>query len=955
MEINSNKIASSELQKVSQKEENNQTDAYSKQVNDADLDYPNSSTLKAYANIKPKEKTVSKEELVNFIHSTGCKFEQRVEEFTENATDSDGFIKQETFDWIKDGYNETKNLFVIFHIVNNAKEKEKINHKVLDVIKPALANAKSSGSYGISILGNIPQYFEDKEGNFNNDLLDIIKETSGNTPQFLTRRPDHYKFFYFTKNNEFDIPAIKYSLEQKKLGKENKEIETEIGFSKDEEGKFNEDRLHIYNELKSENMEMWQIRLAQELSKNAKNKSEFLELAKEMKTDLELKDVLQQIQEIKSNEDDKTGIEYDKTSVDFIKELKKESFGHFIMIPDIVSKINIPIKDYTPENINTIRRMYSLVWRNEDIIPLLDASINKAGENKGQFSFDNLNKYLDIYSSSMKDIETVKKIAGNLSLETDDYALGVISKLYSLSWEKDTPFGKTQEKLNQSMLSFILDLCVKGHNGVPKRKAYRPPLENIEKLMSMELPMKSRGSFENFIIVPEFDVIERLDKIGLDEIGIKAEQYTHGKFKTATEEELFAFKDYMKDYLKDKDPKYINVNLNSNLKNVIEIKNDSNYTSKITMYDMVKRKPTTEVSETHGLYNVQREQRNFENNLVTKQLFRKVSVDYERFERLESQTTEKYDDNGKLLWTEEMKQSPIKGVFNVTKYYSDGRVEELVKAEKLPNGNDFVRKNLTSFDGTKTEYYYEDDINGNRIMDYKITSPNGKVLMNYSNTFEVIDDNHFYSSRNNKKYDIKFSEKTIEITDLSTKEKVEIDVENFTKSTQKKIIPLLKRIPGDELFMMKKLDLKHLSNDNSVANASYRVPNTNDANDTGEILIKEEYLDDAVLLHEWGHGKDHIEFKEISEEINKDPKLKEIYNREKALFRQNFSDAQLSHIAYFGADMHYLGSDNAIQEGIAETNAILSVLPKNEISEIRAHYWMQYFPNTISYLSKLLH
>ena len=55
-------------------------------------------------------------------------------------------------------------------------------------------------------------------------------------------------------------------------------------------------------------------------------------------------------------------------------------------------------------------------------------------------------------------------------------------------------------------------------------------------------------TFENFIMIPDFNEIEKLDKIGLDEIGIKTGQYTHGKFKQATEEELFAFKDYMVEY-----------------------------------------------------------------------------------------------------------------------------------------------------------------------------------------------------------------------------------------------------------------------------------------------------------------------------------------------------------------------------------------------------------------------
>ena len=42
-------------------------------------------------------------------------------------------------------------------------------------------------------------------------------------------------------------------------------------------------------------------------------------------------------------------------------------------------------------------------------------------------------------------------------------------------------------------------------------------------------------------------------------------------------------------------------------------------------------------------------------------------------------------------------------------------------------------------------------------------------------------------------------------------------------------------------------------------------------------------------------------------------------------------------------------------EGIAETNTILSLSPKNRTQALRSHYWQQYFPRTVAYLAKLLH
>lgn len=954
IDIHSSNVAPKELQKeAKQPTSENRPEP---QVRDGAEVYPDAGVMRAYANIKPSGDTVSPSEVRDFIHSTGCKFEQRCEEFVSIMTDDDGYIKRDTFDWVKNGYEKSKNLFVTTHLLQNSKENGKINPKVLEILEPVLPHIKSLGTYAGPACSELPKFFKDKDGRFDNDFLEVVKHTVGNNPAMILRRPDVFKFYYFTKDNEFDKGAVQYALEQIEAGKPVKDIQTEIGFAKDEAGVFSRENLDVYNLLKTEGFEQWQIKKAQEMMKTAQNKDECLAVVKQMRDNRDVSDVIDMISDIKSSENNKTDFDYNEQSLNLITELRKDSYGWGRNIPLILKTINLPLSEYTPENVAKLKRIFGCMRNEEDIKTLLDAATYKSGDKKGQFSFDNLSKYIDIYHLSAGDAAYVQKLAGTLSLEPDDYVLDTMHKLLNLTWEKENKWnGKTEEKLNRLELMFILEMACLSHDGVPKRPAHRPVFENLNKLMESELPMSSKDAFENFMVIPEFDVIDKLTKVRLDEVGIKTGQYTHGKFCSATEEELFAFKKFMKEYMEGKDPRYVDVELNGNLMDVIEIK-EENFRGgdKILMYDLVKRKPTTEVTEVSGLYNVKREQQNFENNLITKQVFRKERVKYGEVERLVEQTTEKYDDNGNLIYSELMDKSPVEGVFNVKRTYADGRVEDLVKAEKLPNGNDLVKKSLTSFDGTRTEYYYEDDVNGNRIMDYKIIAPDGTVKMNKSVTFEVIDDNHFVSSRNDKKFDIKFSDKTITVTNLSTKEKVDIDVENFTKSTQDKIIPLLKQIPGDELFAMKKLDLGGFSNDNSVDNAAYRPGSSKNKSDNGEILISDKYIDGGVALHEWGHGKDSIEFKEIAEEINQDPVLRDIYRKEKATFRANFSDAQLSHIAYFGADMHYLGSDNAIQEGIAETNAILSVLPKNEVSSVRAHYWMQYFPNTIAYLSSLL-
>lgn len=154
-------------------------------------------------------------------------------------------------------------------------------------------------------------------------------------------------------------------------------------------------------------------------------------------------------------------------------------------------------------------------------------------------------------------------------------------------------------------------------------------------------------------------------------------------------------------------------------------------------------------------------------------------------------------------------------------------------------------------------------------------------------------------------------------------------------------------MPGEELMEIKKLDLKSIYNEKTSKNAFFR-------SDNKEIGLGNEFLELSTLLHELGHGKDELKFKEISQEIYCDESLKEIYNQEKENFRANFSDSQLTHIGYFAADSHYLGASKALKEGVAETNSLLNTYPKNDVQATRAHFWQQYFPKTIAYLAKLI-
>ena len=112
----------------------------------------------------------------------------------------------------------------------------------------------------------------------------------------------------------------------------------------------------------------------------------------------------------------------------------------------------------------------------------------------------------------------------------------------------------------------------------------------------------------------------------------------------------------------------------------------------------------------------------------------------------------KRDAQNRLLRKETYEKSDVEGMFNVKYEFPNGKSRQISKAYIDKNGHTIVEKDMRSSDMTRTQYRYEDDPKGNRIVDYKITTADGKVLMNQSQSFEVLGENKFRSSRNDKTY-----------------------------------------------------------------------------------------------------------------------------------------------------------------------------------------------------------
>lgn len=297
------------------------------------------------------------------------------------------------------------------------------------------------------------------------------------------------------------------------------------------------------------------------------------------------------------------------------------------------------------------------------------------------------------------------------------------------------------------------------------------------------------------------------------------------------------------------------------------------------------------------------------------------------------------DKKGNILEKITTDRSDINGIYNIKKLHADGRIEVLSSGtvDKF-TGIESVKKDMTSLDGTRTQYLYENDPKGNRISDYKITDKDGNVLLNNSTSFEVINDNKFISSKNDKKYEINVSDEKIDIKNLNDeKDTASIDINSRISGDKNRIIKVLKQISGDELIEL----AKNIKSFEGIENAEDSSFSEHDKKiTTGDNMF--------VILHELGHTKDMSKVQKLHN--NKD--LQKIFNKEKEAFLEKFPQAERQNIDYFlNKKEHYKGKDGGLTEAIAESNALLGTHSSLNLTAIRSQYLQQYFPRTIAFVN----
>ena len=321
-----------------------------------------------------------------------------------------------------------------------------------------------------------------------------------------------------------------------------------------------------------------------------------------------------------------------------------------------------------------------------------------------------------------------------------------------------------------------------------------------------------------------------------------------------------------------------------------------------------------------------------------------------RFDKATEQTKIVRDKDGKPIRYEHYTQSDVPGVFDVrvrdavtgeTKILSSGKVDK-------ETGIKTVEKDMTSNDGTRTQYRYEDDPQGNRIIDYKITDKDGNVLMNDKQTFEVINENKFVSSHNGKVYDIEFSGDNLTIKSRNDGVTTEIELNKLitAQSDKAMLVNLLKQMPAEELISMKE-NVNHLESLKDKMRSNFDSPKDN------RLQVGDDI---TVLEHELGHSKHETPVGQYV--IEATPEIKKVYNEELEAFKKTATKEEQSFIDYFiDPKTHdskpWLDAGN-MMETIAESNSLLNNYYHSPELAMRAQYLQQHFPKTIAAISKVM-
>jgi hypothetical protein len=930
------KISRVQFANIASKGAKNEIPVQNPITGDKDLQSVGATALRAYNNIPFKGKFIPKAEFTDWLTSTGFTRKEAFDDLFKILCDETSQLSEKTFDFVKNFKQKGMNILQSSGVVKAVKEDGKINYKALDLIDK-LAEPQRGFSLRIN-YSEILNKFKDENGKINNDVIDIFNKDIPTFKRYVEVRPDVIFRAMKDEKGNFSKDAIEYFSKHLDNKEKIQDIVSDLYSARNVDGTIDLDNIQLIHNIDKDFDGISNNRILKTIVYNSpkEQRGNIVNVAKNIKDDKNFEHIMDNMLKFK--------LEFNEKNIDFARNLDEVTHGKKDLLNILTSKIHLTPEVLTKENKEIISNACRM-FKPEELEVMLDSATYKAGDKKGQVSLENLERYKDIFVSNNYNLDSIKILSSRLSLEEDDTTLKTLHKLYKKEWENGS---NIPDKIDRGRIDHMVDFCTLSINDIPKRPMPKAIIDRFEYLLSSKYANQSSEVFENLLRITSTDCVEKLERVNLEELGLKPEQVS-AIFKNVDEDKILKFKDFMHDYMAKHNIKTVDLAVNPNIAGRLEITSAVDDAKNTLLYDFGNFKPITNIKTKEDYRTITKIQHDYDNNTETKLVFQKKDIGYYRdFQVLKNQTVTHFDEKGNVIFNEIMENSPVKGAFNIKNVYPDGREEQIAKAVIDPkSGNEIVEKAMKSLDDTKTLYRYEKSPNGNVTLDYKILDKDGKTKMSQHLTHTNISENHYKTTKNDVSYDIKIENDSFIVTNENTNETITLDINELTKDSDENLIPLLKQLSGDELFRIREIGLKQIRHGKYHSGACF-------SRDDKKIVMGTDFIDFSIFLHEFGHAKDNFLFK--NGKLSKNSELLEIYNKEREAFRKNFSESQLDLIGYFASDKHYTATffepGNPLIEGVAETNSLLNTHPHNDIQSLRAQYWQQYFPNTISYISQ---
>jgi len=297
-----------------------------------------------------------------------------------------------------------------------------------------------------------------------------------------------------------------------------------------------------------------------------------------------------------------------------------------------------------------------------------------------------------------------------------------------------------------------------------------------------------------------------------------------------------------------------------------------------------------------------------------------------------AQTKTNYSE-GKIISTETLAPSGVAGEYNYKSTDSKGNISNFIDVQKSPSGVNIVKK-FKSPDGTKTDYQYSEDKNGNKKLLYKIIDKDGKELMSTERDYQKVSDNLSISKVDGKEYKIEVENDKITVFDVGNKKSTQIDLNKLANPKDSGLKNMLKTLPGDVLIGLSK-ELKKIGTD--VNNGGY---SRNDA----EYITSDDKP--STICHEYGHSVDAApnEANEIVWNISDNEDFKKIFSKEQENFKNSSTEADKEAFSYL----------DDLREFVAETKMVTTTKNYKDHNAMRGIELMKNFPKSIAVATKLL-